>query len=526
MSDLITFPFNKDKFTQIKEYKFGRDWPVVYIIENGKEIYIGETGNVYSRSNQHYENPERSKLDQIHIITDEEYNKSATQDIEAWLIEYISAEGTLRLQNGNSGLKNHNYYDREKYKTKFELIWQKLQAKALVKKDLIQIKNSDIFKYSPYKSLTEDQIMVAEHLFKNITEGTQSTSIINGQPGTGKTILAIYLVKYLLENIKTKNLEIGLVIPMTSLRQTIRKVFSKISGLKSSIVIGPNDVIKKKYDLLIVDEAHRLKQRKNITNYQSFDQTNKALGLTNSGTELDWVLMSSKYQIFFYDINQRVRPADIPHEKITSLNAIHYDLVSQLRVKGGEEYINFIDDLFELRDVGKLNFSDYDFKIYDNIHKMVSDIKQKDKELQLCRVVAGYAWPWSTKDNKDGYDIEIDGLKLVWNKTTKDWVNSPNAINEVGCIHTVQGYDLNYVAVIIGPELSYDDVNHKLVVDIKKYMDINGKRSITSLEELERYIVNIYKTLLTRGINGTYMYIVDKKLANYFKSKVEELALK
>src|SRR3990167_5642289 len=188
MSDIVTFPFNKDEFSQIKDYKFGRDWPVVYIIENGREVYIGETGNAYSRSNQHYEDPERSKLEHIHIITDEEYNKSATLDIEAWLIEYISAEGTFRLQNGNSGLKNHNYYDREKYKTKFELIWQKLQEKALVRKDLIQIRNSNIFKYSPYKSLTEDQILVAEDLFRKIIDDTKKTFIINGQPGTGKTI--------------------------------------------------------------------------------------------------------------------------------------------------------------------------------------------------------------------------------------------------------------------------------------------------------------------------------------------------
>ncbi len=519
MPEITTLPFNKDQFNCLKNYKFGINWPVVYIIENGKEVYIGETGNVYSRSTQHYENPERRKLKNIHIITDEEYNKSATLDIESWLIEYISAEGSFQLQNGNVGLKNHNYYDREKYKAKFELIWQKLQEKSLVKKDLIQIKNSNIFKYSPYKSLTEDQLRIAEDIYNCIVSDSHKTSIINGQPGTGKTILAIYLVKFLKEQEKTKNLEIGLVIPMTSLRKTLKKVFSKISGLKSGMVVGPNDVVKKKYDLLIVDEAHRLKRRKNITNYQSFDKTNKILGLGNDGTELDWILMSSEYQIFFYDKNQRVRPADITHERIANINATYYDLTSQLRVKAGEKYISFIDDLFDLSEVKQYKFPNYDFRLYDNIHQMVSDIKQRDSELHFCRVVAGYAWPWVTKNNNEGYDIEIDGLKLIWNRTTQDWVNSPNAVNEVGCIHTVQGYDLNYVAVIIGPELSYDDVNNKLIVNVKKYMDINGKRSITSIEELQRYIINIYKTLLTRGINGTYVYIVDKKLANYFKSK-------
>jgi hypothetical protein len=125
-----------------------------------------------------------------------------------------------------------------------------------------------------------------------------------------------------------------------------------------------------------------------------------------------------------------------------------------------------------------------------------------------------------SKSKDDSFDIEIDDIKLVWNSTTQDWVNSKNAINEVGCIHTVQGYDLNYVGVIIGPELSYDKINNKLIIDSKKYMDMNGGRSIESPEELERYIINIYKTLLTRGILGTYIYAVDKDLAKYLQDNI------
>ncbi len=521
MSEIIKFPFSRDSFDQIRSYKYGHNWPVVYILKGDKEVYIGQTTNVFYRSKSHWENPIRQKLKDIHIISDEEYNISAALDIEASLIEYMSADGSFSLQNGNDGLRNHNYYDREKYKAKFEVIWDKLKQISLVKKDLVQIRNSDVFKYSPYKSLTDDQINVVADLFEKLNSEKPSTYIINGKPGTGKTILAIYLVKYLREQEATKHLKVGLVIPMTSLRKTIKSVFSSISGLKPGLVIGPNDVVKEKYDILVVDEAHRLKRRVNLTNFSSFDVTNKKLNLDNSGTELDWIMKSSKHQIFFYDKNQTIKPTDVRPESFSKLNAIPYELTSQMRINAGVEYTNFIDDLFDGREIHNYKFEKYDFKIYDSIHEMIQHIKEKDKEFHLCRVVAGYAWNWSTKDGTAEYDIEIDGLKLVWNSIAQDWVNSPNAINEVGCIHTVQGYDLNYAGVIIGPELSYDESTKKLVVDAAKYKDFNGRRSISDPKELERYIINIYKTLLTRGIKGTYIYIADEKLARYFKNRLK-----
>jgi len=132
MSDIKTFPFNKEDFDQIKNYKFGKNWPVVYVLEDKREIYIGQTVNAYSRSKQHYENPERSKLKNIHIITDEEFNISAALDIESWLIQYIAADGVFILQNGNGGLKNHNYYDRVKYKAKLVIVLQVIVERRVV----------------------------------------------------------------------------------------------------------------------------------------------------------------------------------------------------------------------------------------------------------------------------------------------------------------------------------------------------------------------------------------------------------
>jgi uncharacterized protein len=521
MSDIKTFQFKKSEFDRIKQYNFGLNWPVVYLIEDGKELYVGETINAYNRSNQHYERAERRKLHNIHIITDEEYNKSAALDIESSLIQYLAADGKFVLQNGNHGLQNHNYFDREKYQAKFELIWEELKAMSLAKNELVQIRNSDLFKYSPYKALTGDQIIVANELLHNIQLKTNKTFIVNGGPGTGKTILATYLFKRLNELKETKNLKVGLVIPMTSLRQTLKKVFKNIKGLSSGMVIGASEV-SKKYDILIVDEAHRLKQRKNITNYKSFDDTNKLLGLESTATELDWILNCSNTQILFYDKDQSVRPSDISPSRFADLDVEEFELKTQLRISmglDGEKYIKFVQDLFDLREVSDNNFDHYDFKIYDDIHQMVLDIKTKNTEMDLCRMVSGYAWSWVSKKDPNKHDIEIDGLKLKWNSVNHNWPYSTNAINEVGCIHTVQGYDLNYTGVIIGPEISYDPINKKFVIHPEKYMDLNGRKGVDDIKELERYIINIYKTLLTRGIEGTYVYIVDDELRRYLKNK-------
>ncbi len=525
MADIKSFPFRKEDFDKIKSYQFGRDWPVVYILENTKEAYVGQSTNAYYRSQQHFDKPERRQLNNIHVISDDEFNMSASFDIESLLIQYMAADGKYILQNGNGGLKNHNYYDREKYRAKFEKLWSDLQEKGLVQNSLDFIKNTDLFKYSPYKSLTDEQLSIARAIKNDIQRGKNSTFVISGKPGTGKTILATYLCKYLSEQPETKNLEIGLVVPMTSLRTTISKVFSKIKDLRSSMVIGPNDVVKQTYDILIVDESHRLQRRKGIMGYGSYDAVNRKIGLPSDATQLDWIMKSSRFQIFMYDEFQSIKPADIRPIDFKVLQKREFTLQKQMRIGAGDVFVNFIEDLLSGKKPTNNTFENYEFKIFDELGQMLEDIKNKEKTYKLCRVVSGYAWPWHTKigsKSSQKFDIKIGDIELVWNSTAKDWVNSKNSINEVGCIHTIQGYDLNYVGVIIGPEFGYDPDNEKFVVYKEKYFDINGRNGISDPAELEIYIKNIYKTLLTRGMLGTYVYIVDENLRAYFKSLLKD----
>lgn len=523
MSSLEKFPFKKDSFNDIRKFRFGKNWPVNYIIKNDKELYVGETTNVFYRCKQHYVNPERRKLNEIIVISDDDYNKSASLDIESWLIQYILADNRFILQNGNAGLKESDYFDRDRYKSKFEkIIWNKLKEMKIVSNDLLTLKNSNLFKYSPYKCLTPDQLLIVKTIVKKIINNQPVKYIINGKPGTGKTILAVYLFKYLKEKAETKDLDIGLVIPMTSLRGTLKKIFKNIKGLNAKMVIGPAEVVNQKYDLLIVDEAHRLRRRKNITNYRSHDDINKKLSLDNNGSELDWIIKRSTNQILFYDAGQSVRPSDIRKEAFDGLvdfkkEALH----SQIRVEGGDDYIKFIDSIFDLNTETKKPYIDYDFRLFDDLGEMLKEIQKKDSEHGLCRTVAGYAWPWNSKKNKESADIVVDGLRLMWNSELNDWVNSKKSLNEVGCIHTVQGYDLNYVGVIIGPEIKFDKENNKFVIDKDKYYDSNGKKGIDNEKELEGYIINIYKTLMTRGIKGCFVYCVDEGLRESINNRLK-----
>lgn len=517
MYDIKRYNYTKSSLEEVKDYRFGNNWPVVYILENGKEAYIGEAGSAYRRAQQHLQNPDRLKLHNLYIIADDEYNKSATLDIESSLIKYMSGDGKYLLQNGNAGIQESDYYDRERYQAKFTIIWNELRKRKIVNNDWKQIENTDLFKYSPYKSLSPDQLYVVESMLNSIKDNKYSSYVVSGEPGTGKTIVASYLMKLLATKKWSKDLKIGLVIPMTSLRKTLKRVFKSVKGLDSRMIIGPYDVVKDKYDLLIVDEAHRLQRRVNVTNFPAYDEVNRKLGLKD-GTQLDWIMKSSKSHILFYDEFQSVRPGDIRPEEFEKYSYQRYELVSQMRVKGGQDYIKYVRDIFNLEQKEKIHFSNYEFKLFDNIREMKSAIEKRDRNNGLSRLLAGYAWEWKTnKDEFIDYDIEIEGIKLRWNSVTEDWVNSPDAINEVGCIHTIQGYDLNYAGVIIGPEISYDESKGEIVIDRDKYLDFNGRRAISDPKELEIYIKNIYKTLLTRGIYGTYVYVVDENLRKYLR---------
>ncbi|MFW3338153.1 DNA/RNA helicase domain-containing protein [Aliarcobacter butzleri] len=544
------FIFDHTAFEQIKEeapsyYIF----PTVYIIycKKTKKAYIGETTNILNRLSQHLKNSDKNQLKNVKVIFSPYFNKSSVLDIESNLIQNMLADKQFQLLNGNEGISNHHYYQKTEYAHTFKDIWKNLQFEKLVKHDLLDIQNSDLFKYSPYKSLSEDQYQaIREYLFILNGATDKTSTFIQGSAGTGKTILAVYLVKLLLSDIDEEDLEdnfevsplielaqevrtklkkekdeikIALVVPMTSLRKTLQNVFKSIHGLSKSMVIGPNEVKNDYYDLLIVDEAHRLKRRKNITGYAEFDKTNRHFGLDENGNELDWIMMSSNNQLFFYDEKQSIRPTDIEKEKFKAIkNTTNTILLkSQMRVQGGEDYIEFVDRLLtDSTDLKPWKSSSYELKLFTSMPQMIKELEDKEKEYGLCRTISGYSWKWLSAKN-DIPDVTIDGVDLYWNRTSQDWINSAKQMTEMGCIHTTQGYDLNYSGIIFGTDITYNEETQKIEVIKENYFDRNGKVGITD-EQLHDYIINIYKTIMYRGIKGTYVYCCDEKLRNYFKN--------
>jgi DUF2075 family protein len=193
-----------------------------------------------------------------------------------------------------------------------------------------------------------------------------------------------------------------------------------------------------------------------------------------------------------------------------------------MRVKGGNNYIQFVDELLNVKRTAIRPYApgNYELMVFDSLADLYKELGNKEQECGLSRLVAGYSWPYASKTDKAAVDIEIDGLKFQWNQTENDWINSPNAFKEIGCIHTTQGYDLNYVGVIFGKEISFDESTGKVVIDPKKYFDKNGKNGIKDPEELKAFIINIYKTIMYRGIRGSYIYACDAALRSYFKRHI------
>ena len=575
--EIREYAFSQTGLQSLKEHSKGQNWPVVYLINNDKpinsDLYVGETTSAGGRFQQHLNNPDRSNLETIRFIFDDQFNKSAILDIEQTLIQMFMADRKFVLQNKNGGQScKHDYYQRALYQAKVDEIWNELSRTLHTNHDASAIRNSNLFKYSPFNTLTPEQEQASQEILLNaidcLGEGKTGTSVLRGKAGTGKSIVIIHMMYTLMSamnvtynddnltpeemldlgiRISLSNrikeyvhqhgeLKIAFVVPMKSIRKTFSTVFraSKGTGLRSSMVIGPQDVLKSNYDIIFVDESHRLTRRKGITSFSSFDIACKKLGLNSmEATQLDMIQKQSKYSVLVYDECQTVKASDLTPKQFESALEWHNDshevtLQTQMRCAGGRAYVEYLDSIFQVNQDDFQKAENYDFKIWDDPNAMIEDIRSKDKEISLCRVVAGYSWEWISKGcgtmsqviNKGLEDIDLNGHKYVWNMSNQEWILRKGAVNEIGCVHTTQGYDLNYVAVILGREIDYDEESGSIVIDRNKFYDKKVKAGVDD-DTLKQYIINSYKVMLTRGIKGCYVYACNPRLQNYLKRFIE-----
>jgi DUF2075 family protein len=558
------FPFSKES---VDEWSHGTpkstNWPIVYTINNESEIYVGETTNAASRMRQHIHGKQKLNLKSVTVVFDDRFNKSVCLDLESHLIRYFAADDKFKVLNGNSGITEADYFQRSEYRSAFTEIFDELLKQGMLTRSIPELVNSDFFKYSPFKALTNDQAVAIEQILETLFEGIENKEkqplVVQGNPGTGKTIVAVYLIK-LLVDIQSLGPDagldedsifsdffqegfpamlagktIGFVVPQQSLRKTLQKVFKKTPGLNKDMVLSPFDLGKsgKVYDLLVVDEAHRLRQRSNqeaASQNKSFHDINVNLfGKDDKATtQLDWVRKLSKHQVLLVDIDQTVRPGDLPRELTLRLvqeaaaRGRFQKLVSQMRIPNGSDYVDYVTQvLSKSGSAASTSFGGYDVKFFDSFAEMDSAIKMLDDKHGLSRVIAGYGWPWLSQGGKATHDFTIEGIPLIWNRTATDWINSPTSHEEVGSIHTVQGYDLNYAGVIIGPELDFDSQSQELRVVKENYHDKKGKQnnpgSKLTDDDLLGFICNVYRVLMTRGILGTYIYVVNPALREHLK---------
>ena len=370
-------------------------------------------------------------------------------------------------------------------------------------------------------TLLDNQMVVFEQLLSDIDSDKKTVSIVEGNPGTGKSVLAINILAELIKNGKmaqyvSRNTA-PRVVYSSNLKGTINKNnidnLFKTSGSYTSV---SNEL----FDCLIVDEAHCLTEKSGLFNNYGVNQIKE-------------LIESSKHTVFFIDEKQKVHFNDIGTIKeiefwarTCSREIKKYSLTSQFRCNGSNNYLAFVDYFLGIEEDFTGFLGDYDIAVCDSPNELRKIIENKNNQYQ-SRVLAGYCWNWNKKeaDNSNYHDIKINDFEMSWNLGTKQTYAIDNSIGEVGCIHSVQGLEFDYVGVIIGPDLLYED--GKVITNFHHHASTDPSfKGIKTLEKkdpeyankiADTLIKNTYRVLLTRGIKGCYVYCVDDKLNNYLR---------
>jgi DUF2075 family protein len=369
----------------------------------------------------------------------------------------------------------------------------------------------------------------ARNLVKCSTKENKNVLIVRGGPGTGKSVVAIQLTANLTSD--------QYLVQYVSKNSAPRDVYaSKLSGHRSkswvnNLFKGSGSYVNSnngQFDALIVDEAHRLNEKSGM--------------FSNLGeNQIKEIIEASKCSIFFVDEDQRVTLKDIGSKqevefwaKRSNANLHYLELESQFRCNGSDGYLAWLDNILGIRDTANLfiNEVNYHFEVVDNPNELRNKILELNKERNKARMVAGYCWPWNSKKNKTAMDIVFPEYEfgMQWNLTQDGmlWIISPESVNQIGCIHTCQGLEVDYVGVIIGPDLVIRNGQWVCRPEFRASSDksVHGLKSllkndpIRGQEMAQLIIKNTYRTLMTRGMKGCFVFSADNETTEWLNKLV------
>lgn len=366
---------------------------------------------------------------------------------------------------------------------------------------------------------------------KALKENKRKTIIIKGGPGSGKSVVAINAMGQLIHptdgsdpknvcyctvNFTPRTLYSELLVDDDYKKSAIDNLFKTFACFSRSSECD--------FDCVMFDEAHR-------DFLWKFGQ-----GVKRDVDMVDKAFYASRVNVWFIDEDQAVTKDDyLTIDKIKNyarkynseiIEANDLKLTSQFRCMGGDDYISFVNGLLGYDELLNKKYSpkNYDFKIFINLTDMWEAIKEKQKEYTNARLLSGYTHEWVSKNDENLYDFDMDNgrFKMKWNKfVSYSYINDPEQLDRIGCIHTIQGVDMSYAGVIIGKDLKYRGGH--LVFDKSENAKTDSASGIRNLDDetAKRLIRNTYKVLLTRGMYGTYVYCEDKELGDYIKSLVK-----
>ncbi len=362
-----------------------------------------------------------------------------------------------------------------------------------------------------------------------IKDNIKRTVIVQGGPGTGKSVIAINLLAEL-----TKQ---GQFVQYASKNSAPRQVYAeKLKGTRTKNSIDNmfkgtgsyTDAADGIIHTIIVDEAHRMNEKSGMFHNKGENQIRE-------------VIHAAHCSVFFIDESQRVTLNDIgsvaeiekqAHKENSEI--INLQLTSQFRCNGSNGYLAWLDDVLEIRETENFNLDDidYDIRVFDSPNDVRNLIIEKNNENHKSRMLAGYCWNWITEGKNDSnvFDIRIGDFAMSWNLGNSIFALDDTSIDQIGCIHTSQGLEFDYVGVIIGDDLRY--ANNHIITDYtrraKTDQSLRGLKKLANTNPIEaekrseEIIKNTYRTLMTRGMKGCYIYCIDSALSNYLKKRLHQ----